>query len=120
MDCLAIFAAGKASRFGGFPKAFCDLNGIRNVENTIALAQKHFSKIFLIVNEETYTSGIATGVDAEIISIVTGQGDADSILKSLKRITVERGIDVLFACWGDAVFLTDDPFLELKAGLSTC
>ena len=119
MDCLAIFAAGKASRFGGFPKAFCDLNGIRNVENTIALAQKHFSKIFLIVNEETYTSGIATGVDAEIISIVTGQGDADSILKSLKRITVERGIDVLFACWGDAVFLTDDPFLELKAGLST-
>lgn len=118
MDCLLIFAAGKSSRFDGFPKAFCSLGQIKNVENTINLARQHFKKIYLIVNRETYTSGIADGLNAIVISIVTGQGDADSILKTIKLIKNEIKTNTMTACWGDAVFLNDEPFIEMEEKLS--
>ena len=117
-DCLVIFAAGKSTRFGGFPKAFCRLGQIRNVENTISLAKPHFQEIYLVVNQETFASGITDGLDAGIISIVTGQGDAHSILKALKQIRAKSGADTVTACWGDAVFLSDEPFTEQEAGVS--
>jgi len=117
-DCLVIFAAGKSSRFGGFPKAFCDVGRMKNVENTIFLAQPHFEKVYLVINKETLTSGIADGLHADVISIVTGQGDADSILKATKLIQEEVKTDIIAACWGDAVFLTDEPFREMEAGIS--
>lgn len=117
MDRLVILAAGKSSRFGGFPKSFCDLGGIRNVENTINVARRHFKKIYLVVNKETCASGVTEGIDAQIISIVTGQGDADSILKALKLIRKKEKSDFLCACWGDAVFLTDEPFIDMEKAL---
>lgn len=118
VDSLVIFAAGKSSRFGGFPKAFCDLGGMKNVENTISLAKSHFNKIYLVVNKETFASGITEGIDAEIISIVTGQGDADSILKALRIVGSSMDKEILCGCWGDAVFLTDEPFTEIERGIS--
>ncbi len=118
-DSLVIFAAGKSSRFGGFPKAFCDLGQGRNVENTIRLARERFRNIYLIVNEETCAAGITDGLDgAEVISIVTGQGDADSILKGLRHIADKAAPDIVTACWGDAVFLSSEPFDEMKKARS--
>jgi len=117
--CLAIFAAGKSSRFGGFPKAFCGLEKIKNVENTICLAKRHFKEIYLVVNKETYASGIADGLNANVVSIVTGQGDADSILKATKLIMDKLEEDTITACWGDAVFLSDEPFKEIAAGMAS-
>lgn len=114
-----IFAAGKSSRFGGFPKAFCDLGQGKNVENTIALARKHFTDIYLVVNEETCASGITNGLEGTaVVSIVTGQGDADSILKGLRRIVNKAAPDIVTACWGDAVFLSGRPFEEMKKARS--
>ena len=117
-NSLAIFAAGKSSRFGGFPKAFCDLGEVKNVENTINLARKHFQNIYLVVNRETYAAGITGGLkDVKVISIVTGQGDADSVLKGLRYIVDKSTQDILTACWGDAVFLSDEPFCEMNKSL---
>lgn len=116
-NCLIIFAAGKSSRFGGFPKAFCSLGPIRNIENTIRLAEQHFDRIYLSVNKETLASGITDGLNANIVSIVTGQGDADSILKTVRLIKNDLETDIVTACWGDAVFLSDKPFQEIKAGI---
>lgn len=117
-DCLVIFAAGKSSRFSGFPKAFCSLGKIRNVENTICLAKPHFKEIYLVVNKETYASGITDGLDVNVISIVTGQGDADSILRAARIIRNKLAIETITACWGDAVFLSDKPFKEMEAAIS--
>lgn len=112
---LVVFAAGKSSRFGGFPKAFCSLGKATNIENTICLAKRHYKKIYVVVNKETYASGITQGLDADVISIVTGQGDADSILKALKVIKNDaKPTDIVTSCWGDAVFLDDMPFVEMN------
>lgn len=117
-DYLVIFAAGKSSRFDGFPKAFCDVGQRKNVENTILLAQPYFREIFLVINEETHASGVAEGLPANVVSIVTGQGDADSILKSIKQLEAKLRSDTITACWGDAVFLSSEPFRDMEKGVS--
>ena len=83
MKILLIIASGKSSRFGGFPKAFCQIGDKTNVENTIQMAQKIFDKIYLGVNRNTYTQFVGKIGNCEMFSIVTGQGDAHSILKCM-------------------------------------
>lgn len=114
-DILVIFAAGKSTRFGGYPKAFCSIGKKTNIENTIDKAKAFFDDIYVVINVETEESGIASRLDAKIISIVTGQGDADSIRKALNKIkTIRQDAERIFACWGDAVFLSNKPFAEMK------
>ena len=106
--CLLIVAAGKSSRFGGFPKAF---------ENTIEKAQQTFSKIYLAVNEETYHAykGILHG--CTMFDIITGNGDAHSLLKCLLYLKQqEPEMKTVTACWGDACFVNGTPFWELMEG----
>ena len=50
-NILIVLAAGKSSRFGGYPKAFCRLNGQTNVAHTVSLAHQYFSKVYVVVNE---------------------------------------------------------------------
>lgn len=115
-ETLVIVAAGKSSRFGGYPKAFCNLGRCTNIQNTIALAGQFFPKIYVVVNKETHDSGIDSGIDAEVIPIVTGQGDADSLLKALKKISARSpATEQVTVCWGDAVFVSDTPFKEMIA-----
>lgn len=117
-DILVIFAAGRATRFGGFPKAFCNIGKKKNVENTLEIARPYFDEIYVIVNKETEGAGYTDELEAKIISIVTGQGDADSIRKSL-TILKQNGVcsDYIYACWGDAVFISSKPFEEMKASV---
>ena len=113
-ETLVIVAAGKSSRFGGYPKAFCNLGRCTNIQNTIRLASPIFKKIYVVINEETHHSGIDRGIEAEVIPIVTGQGDADSMLKALKKISVRSPMtERVTVCWGDAVFVSDIPFKEM-------
>ena len=83
---LLIVASGKSSRFGGFPKAFCQLGNKTNVENTVEKADGIFDKIYIGVNRNTFALFHDKISGAEIFSIITGQGDAHSILKCIAYV----------------------------------
>jgi molybdopterin-guanine dinucleotide biosynthesis protein A len=117
MNVLLIVAAGKSSRFGGFPKAFCQIGRKTNVENTAFLARKYFDSVFLGVNEATYEIYGKTVPDVLMFPIKAGQGDAHSLLKCLKHIKTETpDIKEVTVCWGDAFFVDDSPFRETLEG----
>ncbi len=114
-EALLIVAAGKSSRFGGYPKALCMLKDRMNVENTIDYAKKVFPSIYLGLNTETVEKYSDLKLDAKVLSITTGQGDALSLLKMVRLVIKDdRGIDRLYVCWGDAFFVDELPFLQLK------
>lgn len=109
---LLIMAAGKSTRFNGYPKAFCSLGKEINVNNTIEKSSKYVEKVYVGINKETFEYTNQFDVRGELISIVTGQGDADSIYKcviEIKRRNPEYHRDLLI-CWGDAVFFEEVPF----------
>ena len=113
MRALLIVAAGKSKRFGGFPKAFCKINNIRNIDNTINYAKLLFDKIFLVVNKETYKEFKNTVNNCEMFEIITGQGDAHSLLKAMNCIfTKYNYIKNLYVSWGDAYFFSAKPFYQ--------
>lgn len=114
MNILLIVASGKSSRFGGFPKAFCQMGSITNAENTVAKSKSVIDKVYIGVNEKIYEQFHKKIKGCEMFSIKTGQGDAHSLLKCINRIREkEIDIDKLFVCWGDAVFVSAKPFEEL-------
>lgn len=116
MNILLIVASGKSSRFGGFPKAFCQIGQGTNVDNTVQKAGVYFGKIYIGVNRDTYERFGRNVAGCEMFSIKTGQGDAHSLLKCLAHVRErERKIDKLAVCWGDAVFVDSLPFRELLA-----
>lgn len=116
-NILIIVAAGKSSRFGGFPKTFCQIGDKTNVQNTIEKAKGVFDKVYVGLNRSTYDR-FANGISgAEILSITTGQGDAHSVLKCIDCVRdQEKDMGKLMVCWGDAVFTSSLPFTQLIAG----
>lgn len=114
MKILLIVASGTSSRFGGFPKAFCKIGKRYNVSNTIQHALNVYDKVYLAVNNETYQSYKNSVTQCTMIHIVTGQGDAHSLLKCLKLLHErEKDLKEVSVCWGDAVFVDDGPFQQL-------
>lgn len=114
-DALLIVAAGKSSRFGGYPKALCMLKDGMNVENTIRFAKKAFSSVYLGLNTETAEKYRDLKLDAKVLSITTGQGDALSLLKMVRLVLEDdQEIGRLYVCWGDAFFVDELPFLQFK------
>lgn len=110
---LLIVAAGKSSRFGGYPKALCMLKDDTNAANTIKYARKVFDDIYLGLNSETIKEYPNLNVDAKILDITTGQGDAMSFLKLVRLIKKDNpNLDRLYMCWGDAFFVDEIPFIE--------
>lgn len=115
-NILLIVASGKSSRFGGFPKAFCRLGNVMNAENTAAIARKCYDKVYIGVNSKTFHEFNGKFQGGEMFPIVTGQGDAHSLLKCLEYIGKrEEDIIKVSVCWGDAVFVDEKPFEELLA-----
>lgn len=115
-SALLIVAAGKSSRFGGYPKALCNIGDMTNVENTIALASNYFENIYLGLNVETKTD---INVQAKILRIETGQGDSLSLLRLIRLIKQEnKNIDKLFVCWGDAYFSNNKPFEQFSSQIN--
>lgn len=114
---LLIVASGKSSRFGGFPKAFCEIGRKTNADNTIKQAKKVFDKVYIGVNKITYTKFVGKIENCEMFSISTGQGDAHSLLKCLDFITKkEPELKKVCVCWGDAFFVDSRPFEQLIDG----
>lgn len=107
-SALLIVAAGKSSRFGGFPKALCQIGNQTNVENTIGLAKGIFGDVYLGLNVETKTD---VELDCKLLRIETGQGDSLSLLKLIRLVMKDnKNIERLFVCWGDAYFRNSKPF----------
>ncbi len=113
MKVLLIVASGKSKRFGGFPKAFCKIKECRNIDNTIYYAKQAFDKIFLVVNTDTFKKYKNSVKNCEMFEIITGQGDAHSLLKAICYISKKHDdIKNLYVCWGDAYFLSLQPFYQ--------
>ena len=115
-SALLIVAAGKSSRFGGYPKALCNIGSKTNVENTISLAKPYFENIYLGLNVETKTD---IEIDAKVLRIETGQGDSLSLLKLIRLVKKDnQNIDKLFVCWGDAYFASSKPFEQFSMNIN--
>lgn len=113
-NILVIVASGKSSRFGGFPKAFCEMNNMTNAENTYEKAKRFYDKVYIGVNRTVYEQFNEKINGCEMFSIVTGQGDAHSLLKCINYVKkLEEKIESITVCWGDAVFVDSTPFEQL-------
>ncbi len=113
MKALLIVASGKSTRFGGFPKAFCQIGEGRNIDNILHYASSYFDKIFLVVNNHTYEKYQNTVNGCEMFKIITGQGDAHSLLKSLLYIHSKyESLKDIYICWGDTFFVSSKPFMQ--------
>ncbi len=130
-NILLILAAGKSSRFGGFPKAFCRLNQNIVAQNTINYACHIYGKVYMAVSKEIYPVYKDSVHGCIMFDIITGQGDAHSLLRALYYIAShEQGVDKITVCWGDAVFTDDYIFRktidfqnildESMAGITVC
>ena len=117
---LLIVAAGKSSRFGGYPKAFCILGNKMNVENTIEKASECFDEIYVGLNEETVANYPNLKLNAHVLSITTGQGEAMSILKLIRLVKKENeDLDKIYICWGDAFFVDELPFEQFMSQIKS-
>lgn len=118
MNILLIVASGKSSRFGGFPKAFCNIGDKTNADNTIEKAKQLYDKVYIGVNRNTFVEYSEKITGCEMFSIITGQGDAHSILKCLTYVREkEPYLKRITVCWGDAVFVDELPFKQLIEGV---
>lgn len=110
---LLIVASGKSTRFGGYPKAFVPIGDRLVVENTVHLARPMFDEIYMAVNEETYGAYKDKIAGCRMFPIVTGNGDAHSVLKCLKFLRKkEKDMAKVAVCWGDAYFTDSLPLEE--------
>lgn len=110
MDVLLILAAGKASRFGGYPKAFCMIDGSCAAQRTVRLGGRYFDRTYLVLNSETWPAYHDAVQGCRTLAIRTGQGDAHSFLRAARRIREDCGADRITLCWGDTVYLDDAAF----------
>lgn len=119
-DVLLIVAAGKSSRFGGFPKAFCEIGKKMNADNTVINARKVFDCVYIGVNHFTYSKYCNAIRGCRMFGIKTGQGDAHSLLKCLRYVREqEKEISRITVCWGDAVFVDEIPFREFLSAANS-
>ena len=107
---LLILAAGKSSRFGGFPKAFCRFGGEYLAQKTADLASAYYGTIYIAVNDEVYPSYKDAVKGCRMIHIPTGQGDSHSFLRALRLIGKDRECEKITLCWGDTAYLDKTVF----------
>lgn len=103
-----IVASGKASRFGGFPKAFCEIGGEKNINRISRLLAPLVRKVYAILNPVIYERYKDSVYCCELVEITSGHGEAHSLLRGLKKIGSSSECNYLI-CWGDTVFMSDTP-----------
>ena len=107
---LLILAAGKSSRFGGFPKAFCRFGDDYLAQKTADMASEFYDTIYIAVNDEVFPEYEEAVRGCRIIHIPTGQGDSHSFLRALRLIVNERECKKVTLCWGDTAYLDKSVF----------
>lgn len=113
---LIFVASGFSTRMGGFPKGLALVNGKPVIANAIDCAIPYYDDIYVICNFKTESHFqkvlLENGVkDVNLRPIITGKGDAESVLKSIMIVKNElkQNFDCTF-CWGDAFFVSEQPF----------
>ena len=117
---LVILAAGKNSRANYKNKALFTYHGISCLENTIRIGKTLFEKILVVGTEfcedEYNTICNQYAPQVKVVSIVSGYGTLDALLKVCPYITTER----VLMCWGDLWFTDDYAFQQtLKTELQS-
>lgn len=105
-----ILAAGKSSRFGGYPKAFCKIGNTCVAQRTVDFGAPYFDETYLVLNEEIFPQyqNVVTG--CKTLAIRTGQGDSHSFLRAARLVKQNSGADRITLCWGDTFYLNDGMF----------
>ena len=109
-NALLILASGKSSRFGGFPKAFCTIDGEYIAQRTVDVTGTLFENVYLAVNEDIYAKYGQRITGCKTFAIHTGQGDAHSFLRAARFVKADCKAKFVTLCWGDTVYLDDTPF----------
>ena len=104
---LLILASGKSSRFGGYPKAFCKIDGSYVAQRTVDLGSPYFDETYLVINREIYPQYKVAVKGCKTLQIGTGQGDSHSFLRAARLIKEDCGADEIVLCWGDTFYLDD-------------
>lgn len=107
---LLILAAGKSSRFGGYPKAFCKVGGKMVAQRTAEMGAPYFDETYLAINKELFGKYKNSVNVCKILAIATGQGDAHSFLRAARKIRDDCGAEMITLCWGDTFYLDDRIF----------
>ena len=116
-ELLLIIAAGKGTRMGDqtIPKALRTICGETNIERTIANASNVYDNIFVVVSD-TQTHHFMEYDFINTISISSGLGDGDAILKAMTSLE-ENGL--IFddynttILWGDTYIENSNIFEEI-------
>lgn len=106
---LIILAAGKNSRANYQNKALFTYKGVSCLENTIRKGLELFDHILLVGTELSkgeYEEIAAKYEKVETVSIVSGFGTLDALLKVVPFVKTER----MLMCWGDLWFKDDYAF----------
>lgn len=102
-----ILASGKSSRFGGYPKAFCKVNGIYVAQRTVNLASPYFDGTYLVINKDILPEYKEAVTGCKTLAIATGQGDSHSFLRAARLIRQDCAAERITLCWGDTIYLDD-------------
>lgn len=124
MSVLFIIAAGKGSRMGNttMPKAFSDVGGKSNIQNTLEKAYGKFSKAYIVANSalrDVWTAidrNLDVEIEHELIFIESGLGDGHAVLAALKQCSTIQDVflDPFVAIvWGDVYIPDENIFTEL-------
>jgi molybdopterin-guanine dinucleotide biosynthesis protein A len=112
---LIILASGKSSRFGGFPKALCTIEGKYIAQHTIDIAGQYYDDTYLVLNKEIYGQYQSKIENCHVVDIETGIGDAHSLLRALLLVKDKAPeTEQVTVCWGDTVFSSEDIFKHAK------
>ena len=115
MHVLLILASGKSSRFGGYPKAFCNIEGSYVAQRTVDIGSKYFDQTYLVINNEIYPDFKDAVKGCKTLAIGTGQGDSHSFLRAARLINEDCDADKITLCWGDTFYLDDAIFKRAAA-----
>lgn len=100
---LIILAAGKNSRANYQNKALFSYQGVSCLENTIRIGRQLFEHILVVgteYSEPEYHAICDRYKEVEMVSIVSGFGTLDALLKAVPAVKTDR----MLMCWGDLWF----------------
>lgn len=116
-NILIIMSAGKNSRFDGMNKIFADINGKTNIQNTYDNAKEIFDEIYLAIDPRYFIEYDNVPNDIKILETIGGYGELYSIYYVLQKLPYDEN-NIITICWGDAIFNSNKPFIELLENYS--
>ena len=87
MDNILLFlCSGTSSRFNGKTKALSKLTDKSIIEFNIEHLKDLYDAVYVVANENNVSEFEQYNLDANLLSIKTGNGDADSLLNALDEL----------------------------------